>query len=65
MPIYYIKQIENKEKHTLEVLKALKKNITDYKELPATKRSEISIKIVEELLAHLDTEVHTNVIGQS
>lgn len=64
LPTYAIQQIANKEKHTLEVLEKLEKNITKYNELPEDKQSQIGLTIVEGLLAHPDTELHMNVMGQ-
>ena len=46
------------------MLKKLSKNITRYNELAANKQLQINITLVEGLLAHLDTELHMNVIGQ-
>lgn len=64
LPAYSIQQIENKNKHTLEVLQKLGKNITKYNELPQDKQLQIDFAIVEGLLAHPDTELHMNVMGQ-
>ena len=64
MPAYGIQQVTNKHKHTLEVLEKLGKNITKYNELPEAKQLQIDLTIVEGLLAHPDTELHMNVMGQ-
>lgn len=64
LPAYGIQQVANKNKHTLEVLEKLGKNITKYNELPESKQLQIDLTIVEELLAHTDTELHMNVMGQ-
>jgi len=64
LPTYGTQQIVNKEKHTLEVLEKLEKNITKYNELPEDKRLQIDLTIVEGLLAHPDTELYMNVMGQ-
>ncbi len=64
MPAYGIQQVANKAKHTLEVFEKLGKNITKYNELPESKQFQIDITIVEGLLAHPDTELHMNVMGQ-
>ena len=53
-----------KDKHTRQVLKKLGKNVTRYNELPVNKQRQIDFAIVEALLAHPDTELHMNVIGQ-
>jgi len=64
LPAYGIQQVANKDKHTLEVLEKLGKNITKYNELPESKQLQIDLTIVEGLLAHRDTELHMNVMGQ-
>ena len=64
LPAYSIQQVVNKDKHTLEVLEKLGKNITKYNELPEAKQLQIDLTIVERLLAHPDTELHMNVMGQ-
>jgi hypothetical protein len=64
LPAYSIQQIEKKNKHTLEVLQKLGENITKYNELSQNKKLQIGLTIVEELLAHPDTELHMNVIAQ-
>lgn len=64
LPAYGIQQIANKDKHTLEVLEKLGKNITKYNELPEDKRLLIDLTVVEGLLAHPDTELYMNVMGQ-
>lgn len=64
LPTYSIQQIVNKEKHTLEVLEKLEKNITKYNQLSADKQLQIDLTIVEGLLAHPDTELYMNVMGQ-
>lgn len=53
-----------KDKHTREVLKELGKNVTQYNELAVNKQRQIDFTIVEKLLAHPDTELHMNVMGQ-
>lgn len=64
MPASGIQQVANKDKHTLEMLEKLGKNITKYNELPEAKQLQIDITIVERLLAHPDTELHMNVKGK-
>lgn len=64
LPAYGIQQVANKDKHTLEVLEKLGKNITKYNELPDNKQLQIDLTIVEGLLAHRDTALHMNVMGQ-
>ena len=48
----------------MEVLNKLGKNITTYNELPEDTRLQVDLTVVESLLAHPDTEVHANVMGQ-
>ena len=50
LPAYGIQQIAN--------------NITKYNELPEDKRLIIDLTVVEGLLAHPDTELYMNVMGQ-
>ena len=64
MPAYGIQQVVNKDKHTLEALEKLGKNITKYNELSEDKQLQIDLTIVEGLLAHPDTELYMNVMGQ-
>ena len=64
LPAYGIQQVVNKDKHTLEALEKLGKNITKYIELPEDKQLQIDLTIVEGLLAHTDTELYMNVMGQ-
>lgn len=63
-PVYAPKQCVGKDKHTPEILDKLKKNIQKYEQLPAEKKPSIHIYIVEKLLSHPDTEIHTNVMAQ-
>jgi hypothetical protein len=63
-PAYSVSQGGKKNKHTLQVLKELDKNITKYNELPESKQLQIDFTVVEGLLAHPDTELYTNVMGQ-
>ena len=46
------------------MLEKLGKNITKYNELPENRQLQIDLTIVEGLLAHPDTELHMNVMGQ-
>ena len=64
LPAYSIPQITKKDNHTRQILEKLGKNLTQYDELPKNKQLEIDLTIVEELLAHPDTELHMNVMGQ-
>lgn len=64
LPVYSLKQIELKNKHALELLEKLNKNITKYNELPAIKRWQLDISTMEKLIAHPDTELYSNVMGQ-
>jgi len=64
LPAYSLRQLAKKNKHTLEVLEELGKNITKYNELPEDRQLQIDLTIVEGLLAHPDTELHMNVMGQ-
>lgn len=64
LPVYSIRQLENKNKHTIEALKELGRNITKYNKLPKDKSLKVDLTIVEELLAHPDTELYMNVMGQ-
>ena len=59
-----MQQAANKDAHTVQVLEKLNKNITKYNELPEFKQLQIDLTIVEELLAHPETELHINVMGQ-
>jgi hypothetical protein len=64
LPAYSIQQVNNKNKHTFEVLQKLNRNITKYNELAQAKKLQVDLTIVEELLAHPDTELHMNVFAQ-
>ena len=64
LPAYGVQQIVKKNKHTLEVLEELGKNVTQYNELPEDRKFLVDLTIVEGLLAHPDTELHMNVMGQ-
>lgn len=46
------------------MLEKLGKNITKYNELPDDKQLQIDLTIIEGLLAHPDTELHMNAMGQ-
>lgn len=61
-PAYSLRQVEKKDKHTLEVLENLNKNITKYNQLSENKQLQIDLTIVEGLLAHPDTELYMNVM---
>jgi hypothetical protein len=61
-PVYSLKQLAKKEKHTFEVLNDLGLNTTAY---PGSKKLKVNIDIVESFLAHPDTELHMNVMGQA
>lgn len=64
LPVYSVQQLTKKNKHTLDILGKLNKNIIKYNELPDSKKLQIDLTIVEELLAHPDTELYTNVMAQ-
>jgi hypothetical protein len=63
-PAYGPKQLREKSYHTVELLKKLEKNVTLYTQLPESKQAIIDLTIVEELIAHPDTELYMNVMGQ-
>ena len=64
MPAYSTEQVPRKEKHGREILGQLKANMTQYNKISKHKQLQLNIDIVENLLAHPDTELHMNVMGQ-
>nr|UVG41862.1 hypothetical protein [Navicula tsukamotoi] len=64
-PAYGMHQTANKDKHTVQVLEKLGKNITKYNELSEFRQLQVDVTIVEDLLAHPQTELHMNVMGQA
>ena len=55
LPAYSVRQIGKKDKHTLQMLKRLGKNVTKYTQLTENEQLQVDITIVEALLAHPDT----------
>ena len=63
-PVYSPRQLHIKNNHTIQVLKKLGKNATQYAELSERAQLRVDSTIVEGLLAQPDSELYMNVMGQ-
>lgn len=63
-PAYSPKQLTKKDKHTLELLKKLNKDVEEYNALSDNEKRGFDLDVVEDLLAHPESELHMNVMGQ-
>lgn len=64
-PVYSPKQSQRKRLHRIQLLQKYGANITAYNQFEDSHKAAVHFDVVDRLLGHPDTELHTNVMAQA